>query len=104
MSQEIYVKEKPEICWDCLMMANKEGGEAEPYCVLNDAYLGDCKPCPIKSLHDHDKELVEKVCDKINKAICDRCLYFWTPDEEDEYTLFNIDKILDQIQKEFEDE
>ena len=61
------------------------------------------KTADIELIHDHDRELVEKVCDKIGKETENKCLYIWTPDKENEYTLFNIDKILNKIQKEFEE-
>lgn len=60
--------------------------------------------CPLKSQQYHDKELVAKVCKKI-KQFCneeknqieDWC--GWTS-----ILKSNLDKFLDQIQKEFEDE
>lgn len=61
MKQEIYVKEMPDICDECPFQ-NKTTYE----CVLLPKY--NKKPflqsCPLKSLHDHDKELMGKVLEK----------------------------------------
>ena len=58
----------------------------------------------IDDIKTHDRELVKKVCEKIEKAVGDEVLYFWTPNEEDNYTIFNIDKVLEEIQKDIENE
>lgn len=41
---------------------------------------------------------------EIEKAVGNEVLYFWTPDKEDNYTIFNLDKVLEDIQKEYENE
>ena len=113
MNERIYVKEKPKSCFDCIMLANKDGAEAEPYCVLNNEYLGDYEHCPLKLIHDHDKELVEKVLEKVSielenetETYCEikQCT---SPHYQGDYVWFNyvkFRKFIDQIQKEFEDE
>ena len=47
--------------------------------------------CPIIKTHDHDKELVEKVLNRVKKEL------------DGDYNQYRINYILDQIQKEFED-
>ena len=64
----------------------------------------DIEPRVIEDIHDHDQELVRQVCEKIEKAVGNEVLYFWTPDKEDNYTIFNLDKVLEDIQKEYENE
>lgn len=101
MSQEIYVKEMLKRCGEC------------PYSELNYAYddeVRTCKfqfgyialyndkfpNCPLKSLHDHDKELVAKVLDKVKRKV-------------DYISMHTITKerlmiMCEEIQQEFEDE
>lgn len=64
---KVYVDELPKSCWDCPMLANKDSGEAEPYCVLTDLYLGDYEHCPLIDIKTHDRGLVKEVCEKIKQ-------------------------------------
>ena len=55
--------------------------------------------CPIIKTHDHDKELVEKVLRKAKSLITK---YDLLKDYNSCAGYFMLDKIIDQIQKEFE--
>lgn len=104
MSQEIYVKEMPKSCDCCEFYSHNKYNDAYCLCLcmrLN--YVNKEKDCPLKSLHDHDKELVEKVCERIKeqlgfivdkkeRVICDGSM---TGDK-------TILAVLKQTQKEYE--
>ena len=103
--RKVYVDELPKSCFDCPIIV--EGPEGYDCCVC--AFLVETaesknrlKDCPLKSLHDHDKELVEKVFEKIKSKFN----YYELVDEIREEIDFDKIKnyVLDQIQKEFEDE
>lgn len=100
MSQEIYVKEMPKSCFDCPIIV--EGIEGYDCCVC--AFLvkaaetkNRLKDCPLKSLHDHDKELVAKVLERIKSLITK---YDLLKDYQNCAGYFILDKIIEQIQKE----
>lgn len=57
------------------------------------------KDCPLKSLHEHDKELVAKVLDKVKFLITK---YDLLKNYNSCAGSFMLDKIIDQIQKEHE--
>lgn len=65
MNKEIYVKETPECCEDCPVHNGTNG-----ICKLSHKYTYDTPPkdCPLKSLHEHDKELVEKVLKEVEDS------------------------------------
>lgn len=68
MSEEIYVKEMPKSCLGCKFFAQDRrqceielGFEwSEEKQKYND--------CPLKSLHEHDQELVEKVIEEVEDS------------------------------------
>lgn len=100
MKQEIYVKEMPDICDEC-PFHNEENDK----CILLPQY--NIRPflqsCPLHDLQKHNKELVEKVCDKVRKWC--KNIREWTYDSSHRVLdLHNLDEFLKQIQKEFEDE
>lgn len=96
MSQEIYVKEMPKSCFDCPIIV--EGPEGYDCCVC--AFLVETaesknrlKDCPLKSLHDHDKELIEKVCKRVFNIF-----------DGNNIDYICVDDVIERLQKEFEDE
>lgn len=104
---KVYVDELPENCKKCVYsQINLAFGVETRICNLQYGFISannDKFPnCPLQSLQTHDRELVKEVCEKIEKAVGDEVLYFWTPNEEDNYTIFDIDKVLEEIQKEYE--
>lgn len=98
--QKVYVDELPKSCGCC------EFYSQDKYCayclMLNEKlrYIDKDKDCPLKSLHDHDKELVAKVLDSVkNEAYKDG---FYDEDGNKIITYHINNYILDQIQKDFE--
>ena len=91
---KVYVDELPDICDECPFQ-NKTTYE----CVLLPKYNKQpfLQSCPLKSLREYDKELVEKVCDKIKLKFSDARSHNWGIEQIELYDF------LDQIQKEVED-
>lgn len=59
----------------------------------------------ISVLHEHDKKLVAKVCEKIKKYLFEKCEFDYGYYINDgDFTVPDLLYFLDQIQKEFEDE
>lgn len=65
----------------------------------NTNFIKECKCCPLQSLHDHDKELVEKVLRKAKSLITK---YDLLKDYNSCAGYFMLDKIIEQIQEEDE--
>lgn len=113
MSKEIYIKEMPKSCKECCCCSCDLKPEfikvgTFMYCNLlrqKFRFKEDrkkLKDCPLKSLHDHDKELVAKVLESVkNEASKDG---FYDEDGNKIITYHINNYILDQIQKEFENE
>lgn len=99
MKQEIYVKEMPDFCDEC-HFHNEENDK----CILLPQYAirPFLQSCPLKSLHDHDKEIVKKVLDsiKIKLGSIEDSLINLGNGKEDALNYFIY--ILQQTQKEFE--
>ena len=93
------------VLYDLLEIQDPENVASRIEYVTSRNYADICEMYKTaKNLKQHDRELVKQVCEKIKKAVGDENLYFWTPKKEDDYTLFNIDRVLDDINKEYEDE
>ena len=94
MSQEIWVKKLPKIYYD-----SRTGNE----CIeIKGNFI-------FKSLYDHDRELVREVLEKVRSNLKENVLL--TKNDKPEEAKLKLTKsysidldILDQIQKEFEDE
>lgn len=98
---KVYVDELPESCFECPIMV--DGSEGCDFCVC--AILEEkaitknrLKDCPLKSLHDHDKELMAKVFEQIKTQFN----YYELVDEIKEE--IDFEKMKNFILKEFEDE
>lgn len=98
---KVYIDELPAQCLDCRFAYDgrcqaKENGES--YCVEN------CRrsDCPLQSIKDHDRELVVKVLEEIKLRATYSKFGYMGKTEKGYYTIYA--GILDQIQKEFEDE
>lgn len=114
MSQEIYVKKMPKSCFDCPIIV--EGIEGYDCCVC--AFLvkaaetkNRLKDCPLKSLHDYKKELVEKVLEKVSIELENETGIYCeirqcnSPHYQGDYVWFNyvkFRKLAEKLQKEFE--
>lgn len=97
---KVYVDELPKSCGCC------EFYSQDKYCayclMLNEKlrYIDKDKDCPLKSLHEYKKELVEKVLEKVkNEAYKDG---FYDEDGNKIITYHINNYILDQLQKEYE--
>lgn len=111
---KVYVDELPKCCWDCPCYDMYELQCQINYadCENIDATEERHKYCKLKTIQDHDRELVKEVCEKIknwgNKH------FNWVGDgtgydgqDYNEMIGFNnaikqLNEFLDQIQKEFE--
>ena len=91
MSQEIYIKKIPKSCGCCEFYSHNRYNDAYCLCLyMRLSYVDKEKDCPLKSLHDHDKELVAKVLERVKKEL------------DGDYNQYRINYIIDPIQKEFE--
>ena len=108
MEQEIYVKEIPNICDECPFHNN-----IIDKCVLLPKYTTTpfLQSCPLKSLHDHDKELVEKVLEKVSIELENETGIYCeirqcnSPHYQGDYVWFNyvkFRKLAEKLQKEYE--
>ena len=107
MNQEIYVKIVPKSCKECPHSKIDYAYDDEVRtCKFQFGYIAlynDKFPsCPLKSPHDHDKELVAKVFEEIKLKFS----YYELADEIKEKIDFDKIKndVLDQIQKGVKDE
>lgn len=98
---KVYVDELPHCCSYCPCSdIDNEECNITGYSV---AYIGchDTKPdnCPLVDIKTHDRELVKEVCEKIARNVRVRKI-------QEEWYVFETDlrAVLDQIEKEFEDE
>lgn len=103
MEQEIYVKEMPKSCYICPCFDTSEA-----MCSMTGTYTKFkqgriLEECPLKSLHDNNKELVEKVLDKVRKEFSVGCCEIIFQDCHWLGKQAVLDK-LDKIQNEVEDE
>ena len=106
----VYVDELPENCFECPIMV--DGSEGCDFCVC--AILEEkaetknrLKDCPLKSLHEHNKELVAKVLGMVRENLKEELLLTKNENQEEAklklVKSYSIDlDVLDQIQKEFE--
>ena len=103
---KVYVDELPKSCWDCFCQDNENGR-----CKILEKYTDYVpKDCPLIDIKTHDRELIRQVCEKIKEKAFG--LWYFVLNEQKEYFEGNryvlsqkdFNDILDQIQKEFEDE
>ena len=93
---KVYMNNLPETCDECPCHS-----VMEDRCVLlrNQAIEPFLQSCPLHDLNKHDKELVTKVLEKAKSLIIK---YDLLKDYQGCAGYFMLDKIIDQIQKEFE--
>lgn len=102
--QKVWVEKMPETCDECPCHSI-----TEDRCVLlrKQAIEPFLQSCPLHSIKDYKKELVNEVCEKIYKrmeSLSHKCIEFRKKDDYS-YAWFNIEmfkEILEEIQKEFE--
>ena len=105
---KVYVDELPKTCWDCSCQIDKYCGVLK--CDVSDEMFDNIKYkyCPLIDIRDHDRELVKKVCGKINEWLKQNLIVIGGKSTEldVEYVKgYNvcrkeINELLDQIQKE----
>ena len=100
---KVYVDELPESCFECPIMV--DGSEGCDFCVC--AILEEkaitknrLKDCPLKSLHDHDKELVARVLKEVEDTFTQ---YLPLRNRTGAWFYGRLNEILKKYQKEFED-
>ena len=108
---KVYVDELPKSCGCC------EFYSQDKYCayclMLNEKlrYIDKDKDCPLKSLHEHDKELVEKVLEKVSIELENETGIYCeirqcnSPHYQGDYVWFNyvkFRKLAEKLQKEYE--
>lgn len=97
---KIYINNLPKNCWECPCFKN----DLEFSCGLSDGTQDyfkdeiDGENCPLKSIKNHDRELVKEVCEKIRKDLSSKFIYF--EGKKEFYKISDVFEILDQIQKE----
>lgn len=97
---KVYVDELPKSCVGCKYFAEHRRQCNLELCIEWNDVKFKFNDCPLKSLHDHDKELVEKVLESVkNEAYKDG---FYDEDGNKIITYHINNYILDQIEKEFE--
>ena len=112
---KVYVDELPESCKKCAYsQINLALGVETRICGLQYGFISidiDKFPnCPLRSIKDHDRELVKEVCEKIRDlaesyceiSLCENCGE--QPYNDIILTGNDLAEILDQIQKEAENE
>lgn len=97
---KVYIDELPKSCVGCKYFAEHRQQCNLELCLQWNEVKFKFDDCPLKSLHDHDKELVAKVLESVkNEASKDG---FYDEDGNKIITYHINNYILDQIQKEFE--
>lgn len=96
---KVYVDELPESCSGCVCVDGFYCGITQKNIYYEFYEWTKPKDCPLKNLHEHDKELVTKVLEKAKSLIIK---YDLLKDYQGCAGYFMLDKIIEQIQKEFE--
>ena len=93
---KVYVDKLPESCGCCEFYSHNRYNDAYCLCLyMRLRYVDKDKDCPLHDIHDHDRELVKEVCEKMRKNIEARNAY--------ELDIINrLAILLDKIEKEFE--
>ena len=106
---QILIDELPKSCVGCKYFAEHRRQCNLELCLQWNEVKFKFNDCPLKSLHDHDKELVAKVLEKVRSNLKENILL--TKNDKPEEAKLKLVKscsidldVLDQIQKEFEDE
>ena len=108
MSEDkVWVEKMPENCGDCEFCEKSEYYHCN-YCSRLDTklkYINREKDCPLHSIKDHDRELVNEVLKKVKKiafksnVMCDKTGLPCFGEMRQIYGIYDYE--LDQIQKEF---
>ena len=108
---KVYVDELPESCSKCLFCYDNRPYWKSTDCIINHKELDEDeieikreKDCPLIDIKTHDRALVKEVCEKIiyNLGSIEDIIINLGNGKEDAFSYFI--KILNKVQKEFEDE
>lgn len=97
----IYVYELPKDCIDCPC-------ESEYYCNLLNEDVGCCewgeihKNCPLQSLTDYTKQVINNTFDKINSQYAKRLSAFMGTKISVSTAITKLDEVLDTILKDYQ--
>ena len=110
---KVYVDELPKSCVGCKYFAEHRRQCNLELCFQWSEEKQKYNDCPLKSLHDHNKELVEKVLEKVSIELENETGIYCeirqcnSPHYQGDYVWFNyvkFRKLAEKLQKEFEDE
>lgn len=110
MEQEIYVNEKPKSCYICPCFDTSEAMSSITGTYTKFKQGRTLEDCPLKSIHDHDKELVAKVLEEVSKELENEIETYCeirqcnSPHYQGDYLWFNyvkFRKFAEKLQKEF---
>ena len=108
---KVYVDELPKSCVGCKYFAEHRRQCNLELCFQWSEEKQKYNDCPLKSLHDHDKELVEKVLEKVSIELENETGIYCeirqcsSPHYQGDYVWFNyvrFRKFAEKLQKEFE--
>ena len=108
---KVYVDELPKSCVGCKYFAEHRRQCNLELCFQWSEEKQKYNDCPLKSLHDHDKELVEKVLEKVSIELENETGIYCeirqcnSPHYQGDYVWFNyvkFRKLAEKLQKEFE--
>lgn len=108
MRKEIYVEKLPDCCINCICCHTEYDGvnycyawDNEEHWIRDNIYdKGRMEDCPLKSLHDHDKELVARVLKEVEDTFTQ---YLPLRNRTGAWFYGRLNEILKKYQKEFED-
>lgn len=97
---KVYVDELPKSCVGCKYFAEHRRQCNLELCLQWNEVKFKFDDCPLKSLHDHDKELVEKVLEEVEDSFTK---YLPLRNRTGAWFYGRLNEILKKYQKEFED-
>lgn len=97
---KVYVDELPKSCVGCKYFAEHRRQCNLELCFQWSEEKQKYNDCPLKSLHDHDKELVEKVLEEVEDSFTK---YLPLRNRTGAWFYGRLNEILKKYQKEFED-
>ena len=108
---KVYVDELPKSCVGCKYFAEHRRQCNLELCFQWSEEKQKYNDCPLKSLHDHNKELVEKVLEKVSIELENETGIYCeirqcnSPHYQGDYVWFNyvkFRKLAEKLQKEYE--
>lgn len=108
---KVYMSKLPESCVGCKYFAEHRRQCNLELCFQWSEEKQKYNDCPLKSLHDHNKELVEKVLEKVSIELENETGIYCeirqcnSPHYQGDYVWFNyvkFRKLAEKLQKEYE--